>query len=56
LNGIENGKYENIATPQIAITYWNLGEDARLSDVIIAVRNDEMNHRDVNHHFATLLT
>jgi len=56
LNGIENGKYENIAAPQIAINYWNLGEDARLSDVIIAVRNDEMDHRDVNHHFATLLT
>ena len=56
LNGVENGKYENIAAPQIAITYWNLGQDARLSDVIIAVRNDEMNHRDVNHHFATLLT
>lgn len=56
LNGVENGKYENIAAPQIAITYWNLGQDARLSDVIIAVRNDEMNHRDVNHHFATQLT
>jgi ubiquinol oxidase len=56
LNGVESGKYENIAAPQIAITYWNLGQDARLSDVIIAVRNDEMNHRDVNHHFATLLT
>ncbi len=56
LNGVESGKYENIAAPQIAITYWNLGQDARLSDVIMAVRNDEMNHRDVNHHFATLLT
>lgn len=56
LNGVENGKYENIAAPQIAINYWNLGQDARLSDVIMAVRNDEMNHRDVNHHFATLLT
>jgi ubiquinol oxidase len=56
LNGVENGKYENIAAPQIAIAYWNLGQDARLSDVIIAVRNDEMNHRDVNHHFATQLT
>ena len=55
LNGVESGKYENIAAPQIAITYWNLGQGARLSDVIIAVRNDEMNHRDVNHHFATLL-
>ena len=56
LNGVESGKYENITAPQIAINYWNLGQDARLSDVIMAVRNDEMNHRDVNHHFATLLT
>lgn len=56
LNGVESGKYENIPAPQIAITYWKLSQDARLSDVIIAVRNDEMNHRDVNHHFATLLT
>lgn len=56
LNGVESGKYENIAAPQIAINYWKLSQDARLSDVIIAVRNDEMNHRDVNHHFATLLT
>jgi ubiquinol oxidase len=56
LNGVERGKYENITAPQIAINYWNLGQDARLSDVIMAVRNDEMNHRDVNHHFATLLT
>jgi len=56
LNGVENGKYENIAAPQIAINYWNLGQNAKLSDVIMAVRNDEMNHRDVNHHFATLLT
>ena len=56
LNGVESGKYENITAPQIAINYWNLGQHARLSDVIMAVRNDEMNHRDVNHHFATLLT
>jgi ubiquinol oxidase len=56
LNGVESGKYENIAAPQIAINYWHLNEDARLSDVIMAVRNDEMNHRDVNHNFASLLT
>ena len=56
LNGVESGKYENITAPQIAINYWNLGQHARLSDVIMAVRNDEMCHRDVNHHFATLLT
>ena len=56
LNGVNNGKYENIPAPQIAIEYWDLKKDARLSDVIIAVRADEMNHRDVNHDFATQLS
>ena len=28
-----------------------MSEFARLKDVIIAVRNDEMGHRDVNHDF-----
>ncbi len=52
LKGVNEGKYEDIPAPKIAIDYWHLKEDARLSDVIIAVRNDEMNHRDVNHSFA----
>lgn len=49
---IENGQYENIPAPQIAIDYWKLAPGALLSDVIIAVRNDEAGHRDVNHDFA----
>jgi len=40
-----------VPAPQIAIDYWQLGQDARLSDVIIAVRADEAEHRDVNHSF-----
>ncbi len=52
LAGVDSGKYENIAAPQIAIDYWHLPADARLRDVIIAVRNDEAGHRDVNHQFA----
>jgi ubiquinol oxidase len=55
LQGIQEGKYENIPAPQIAIDYWHLKKDARLSDVGIAVREDEMNHRDVNHYFSNQL-
>jgi len=55
LQGIQEGKYENIPAPQIAIDYWHLKKDARLSDVVIAVREDEMNHRDVNHYFSNQL-
>ena len=56
LNGVYEGKYENIAAPKIAIDYWKLKDDARLSEVIIAVREDEMKHRDVNYYFANKLS
>ena len=56
LKEIESGKIENIAAPQIAIDYWKLGSDARLADVVIAVRADEAGHRDVNHRFADELS
>ena len=39
----------------IAITYWNLEKDARLREVVLAVRADEAAHRDVNHHFCDRL-
>ena len=42
----------NIRAPQIAIDYYNLKKDARLSDLIICVRADEMHHSEVNHSFA----
>lgn len=49
---IEAGRHPNVPAPQRAIDYWRLPADARLSDVIIAVRADEAGHRDVNHAFA----
>ena len=49
---VENGTIENISAPQLAIDYWNLDTYAKLSDVIIAIRKDEMHHRDTNHKFA----
>ena len=52
LDEIDAGRVENVRAPQIAIAYWNLGSEARLRDVVIAVRADEAHHRDTNHHFA----
>ena len=42
----------NVPAPQLAIDYWKLPSDARLRDVIIAVRADEQGHADVNHAYA----
>ena len=56
LAGADDGTYENIPAPKIAIDYWKLAPDARLRDVIIAVRRDEAQHRDVNHEFANELS
>jgi ubiquinol oxidase len=53
---IESGRTANVAAPQIAIDYWKLAPDARLKDVVIAVRADEAHHCDVNHGFADELT
>jgi ubiquinol oxidase len=52
LDAVDTGKIENVDAPEIAKKYWNLPEDAKLRDVIIAVRNDEAEHRDVNHAIA----
>ena len=56
LEQIDSGETENIAAPDVAITYWNMPRDARLRDVVIAARQDEMHHRDRNHDFADELT
>lgn len=48
---VDAGRHENVPAPQIAIDYWQLRANARLRDVIIAVRADEAEHRDVNHFF-----
>ena len=55
LAGVDAGTYRNVAAPRIAIDYWKLAPNARLRDVIIAVRADEAHHRDVNHGFANAL-
>lgn len=52
---VDDGTIPNVAAPKIAIDYWKLGADARLRDVIVAIRADEEHHRDVNHGFADSL-
>lgn len=49
---VDSGRIENTPAPAIAIEYWQLPADARLREVIVAVRADEADHRDVNHGFA----
>ena len=55
LKAIELGKIENIPAPAIAINYYGLGSDARLKDVVIAVREDERGHAQENHSMADII-
>eukprot|EP00026_Physarum_polycephalum_P012565 Phypoly_transcript_12887.p1 GENE.Phypoly_transcript_12887~~Phypoly_transcript_12887.p1 ORF type:complete len:303 (+),score=70.85 Phypoly_transcript_12887:84-992(+) len=50
LEEIEAGRIENVPAPDMAIEYWNLPKDAKLRELVIAIRKDEQNHRDVNHY------
>ena len=52
---VDDGSLPNVAAPAIAIEYWSLAPGARLREVIVAIRADEANHRDVNHRFADQL-
>ncbi len=49
---IDAGRHANVPAPALAKAFWGLPEAARLRDVVLAVRADEANHRDVNHGFA----
>lgn len=55
LQELDEGRIENCPAPDIAINYWGLATDARLRDVLLAVRDDEAEHRDVNHQLADKL-
>jgi len=52
LEEIDAGRVENIPAPRIAIDYYKLAPTATLRDVVIAVREDEQGHADVNHGMA----
>ena len=48
---IEEGRIEDVPAPQIAIDYYDLLPEAKLSDMIKYVRRDEMHHAKVNHAY-----
>ena len=52
LNLVNKGEIENKAAPLIAIEYYDLKKDARLSDLIIKVREDEIKHSKKNYVFS----
>tara|TARA_B100000902_G_scaffold11085_1_gene13568 strand:+ start:3392 stop:3967 length:576 start_codon:yes stop_codon:yes gene_type:complete len=49
---VENGEVENVPAPQLAIDYYKMKKDAKLSDLIRKVRADEEHHSKVNHRYA----
>lgn len=55
LEQIRAGARPDSPAPESAIAYWNLAPDARLSDMVIAMREDEAIHRDIHHAFADAL-
>ena len=52
LEQVDSGAVENVPAPRMAIDYWKLAPDARLRELIVAVRADEAAHRDHNHGYA----
>lgn len=52
LEEIEAGKIEDVPASQLAINYYDLSADAKLSDMIRRVRADEQGHADANLKFA----
>ena len=49
---VENGDVENVPAPQLAIKYYKMKKNAKLSDLIKKVRADEQHHSEVNHKYA----
>ena len=52
LDLIYRGEIENTYAPRLAVSYYNLKAGAKLSDMIMCVRDDEMKHAKVNHRYA----
>ena len=55
LDMVESGEVENTPAPLIAINYYNLPANARLSELIKCVRADEQHHSEINHNYANKL-
>ena len=49
---VEEGEIENVPAPKLAIEYYKMKKNAKLSDLIKHVRADEEHHSKVNHKYA----
>jgi ubiquinol oxidase len=49
---VESGYVKNIPAPKLAIEYYNMRSDAKLSDLIKKVRADEEHHSKVNMEYS----
>jgi hypothetical protein len=47
-------RWKDMKAPEDAKKYWALPENATLRDVFVAIRADEIAHKEFNHHFADL--
>eukprot|EP00347_Sterkiella_histriomuscorum_P005191 403357544 len=57
LKQIDNGnlkELQNEPAPKLAKDYYNLPEDAKFRDMLLALRADEVVHREFNHYFCEL--
>lgn len=52
LHMIKSGQTEDVDAPPIAIEYYKLKKNAKLSDVIVKVRADEEKHAKVNYGYS----
>jgi ubiquinol oxidase len=52
LKMIDSGMADNPPAPNIAKDYWALPDNAKLRDVVEAIREDEMGHAKTNHELA----
>jgi len=56
LERIEADGKDRQPAPDTALAYWNLAPNASIRDMILAIREDEAIHRDLQHAFADALT
>ena len=57
LKQIDDGKLPEFAkmpAPKEAIEYYDMPPNATFRDMILAIRADEICHRETNHHFADI--
>lgn len=55
LDRLAAGALPDVPAPPFAVDYWHLPPDAKLSEMLVSMRQDEAIHRDIQHAFADAL-